>query len=156
MEHFDDAVSDPALRLAELDAFLRTAKADDRGPGAVPRPADERGNTGQRGVIVYNRHEWIATLAASLRSNQVLIDKLLLQSLATLPRRTRPTVSGRLLRATDVGLSRRLTIDAQEPLSNSAAVAHSSRGCCSATRPRSRRLPARRWTGPLCACARSG
>ena len=115
MEHFDDAVTDPALRLADLDAFLRTATADDLYQGQF-RVLLTSGSTGRRGIIVYNRHEWIATLAAALRSNQVLMDKLLLQPLATLTSMHPSYISGRLLRATDVGLSHRLTIDTQESL----------------------------------------
>ncbi len=115
MARFDEAVTDPALRLADLEAFLRTASADDvfRGRFHVMLTS---GSTGRRGIIVYGREEWIATLAASLRGNQVLLDGRLFQSLATLTSTHPSYISGRLLRATDVGLSRRLTIDPQEPL----------------------------------------
>jgi phenylacetate-CoA ligase len=115
MARFDEAVTDPALRLADLEAFLRTASADDvfRGRFHVLLTS---GSTGRRGIIVYGREEWIATLAASLRGNQLLLDGRLFQSLATLTSTHPSYISGRLLRATDVGLSRRLTIDPQEPL----------------------------------------
>ena len=91
MEHFDVAVTDPALRLAELDAFLRTATTDDLYQGQF-RVLLTSGSTGRRGVIVYNRHEWIATLAAALRSNQVLMDKLLLHPWRRSRRCTLPTL----------------------------------------------------------------
>ena len=115
MERFDEALTDPALRLADLDAFLRTASADDTFKGRF-HVLLTSGSTGRRGIVVYSRAEWIATLAVSLRSNQVLMGKQLLQGLATFTSTHPAYISGRLLRATDVGLSRRLTIDPQEPL----------------------------------------
>jgi phenylacetate-coenzyme A ligase PaaK-like adenylate-forming protein len=115
MERFDEATTDPALRLADLDAFLRTAPADDTFKGRF-HVLLTSGSTGRRGIVVYSRAEWIATLAVSLRSNQVLMGKQLLQGLATFTSTHPSYISGRLLRATDIGLSRRLTIDPQEPL----------------------------------------
>jgi phenylacetate-coenzyme A ligase PaaK-like adenylate-forming protein len=56
MERFDEAVTDPALHLADIEAFLRTASADDtfRGHSQVLLTS---GSTGRRGVIVYSHEE---------------------------------------------------------------------------------------------------
>lgn len=115
MERFDEAVTDPALRLDELDAFLRIASADDTYQGRF-HVLLTSGSTGRRGIVVYGHEEWIATLAASMRGNQALMGTQLLQSMATFTSTHPSYISSRLLRATDLGLPRRLTVDAQEPL----------------------------------------
>ena len=155
MERFDEAVTDPALRLADLDAFLRTAAADDTYQGRF-HVLLTSGSTGRRGIIVYNRHEWIATLAASLRSNQVLMDKQLLQPLATLTSTHPSYISGRLLRATDVGLSRRLTVDAQEPLEQILPRLQRFQPAVLFGYPSAIAPIARHRSAGACACARSG
>jgi phenylacetate-CoA ligase len=115
MDRFDEAVTDPALRLADLEVFLRTASADATFRGRF-RVLLTSGSTGRRGVIVYGHEEWIATLAASLRGNQILMGDRPFQSLATLTSTHPSYISGRLLRATDLGFPRRLTVNPEEPL----------------------------------------
>ena len=82
MERFDEAVTDPALRLADIETFLRTASADDTFRGRF-QVLLTSGSTGRRGIIVYSHEEWIATLATSLRSNQALMQGRMVQRLAT-------------------------------------------------------------------------
>ncbi len=115
MERFDEAVTDPALRLADIEAFLRTASADDTFRGRF-QVLLTSGSTGRRGIIVYSHEEWIATLAASLRSNQALMQGRMVERLATFTSTHPSYISGRLLRATDLGYPPRLTIDPEEPL----------------------------------------
>jgi phenylacetate-coenzyme A ligase PaaK-like adenylate-forming protein len=115
MGRFDEAVTDPALRLADLEAFLRAAGPDDLFRGRF-RALLTSGSTGRRGVIVYDREEWVVTLAASLRGNQVLTGDRPFRRLATLTSTHPSYISGRLLRATDLGFPPRLTLDPEEPL----------------------------------------
>src|SRR5918997_742864 len=56
MDRFDEAVTDPALRLADLEAFLRGASADDLFRGRF-RVLLTSGSTGRSGIIVYDRGE---------------------------------------------------------------------------------------------------
>lgn len=118
MERFDEAVTDPALRLADLEAFLRTASADDTFRGRF-QVLLTSGSTGRRGIIVYSHEEWVTTLATSLRSNQALMQGRMFQRLATFTSTHPSYVSGRLLRATDLGgFPPRLTADPEEPLAD--------------------------------------
>jgi putative adenylate-forming enzyme len=75
MENFDELVTDPGLRLRDVEEFLRV------GPGSVARAgAGARelfrgryvalatsGSTGRRGVFVFNEREWIEALASITR-----------------------------------------------------------------------------------------
>jgi len=73
MDNFDQAVTVPGLRLAEVEDHLRALLATGADPG---RPWRERwwvaatsGTTGRRGVFVWNRSEWATVLASYARAN---------------------------------------------------------------------------------------
>lgn len=66
MERFDDLVTDRRLRLADLEAFLRSHSADDRYLGRYVVLATS-GSTGRRGVFVFDDSEWIRAVAAITR-----------------------------------------------------------------------------------------
>ncbi|HZU27313.1 MAG TPA: AMP-binding protein [Bryobacteraceae bacterium] len=66
MEHFDELVTAPDLRLSELDKFLESG-----GPPALFQGRyvvlSTSGSTGLRGVFVFNDTEWITALASITR-----------------------------------------------------------------------------------------
>jgi putative adenylate-forming enzyme len=66
MAHFDDVVTDRAVRLADAERFLTNAGAEDlfRGRYVV---LSTSGSTGQRGVFVFSRDEWLTVLAMIAR-----------------------------------------------------------------------------------------
>ena len=66
MERWDDAVTDPALRLVDVEAHLAALERDDYLPGGY-RAMASGGTTGQRGVFVFSREEWSTCLAGFLR-----------------------------------------------------------------------------------------
>lgn len=118
MERFDESVTDPALRLADLETYLRAAPEDGlfRGRFQVLLTS---GTTGQRGILVYDRAEWLARIAASFRCQELMGGRrrfIPRPSMATFTSTNPFHISRRLSRATDVGLYRKLAIDPQEPL----------------------------------------
>lgn len=66
MENFDDVVTDRDIRLADVDAFLSEAKADDRYRGRYLALATS-GSTGLRGVFLFDQDEWVECLASISR-----------------------------------------------------------------------------------------
>jgi phenylacetate-CoA ligase len=118
MERFDESVTEPALRLADLEAYLRAAPPDGlfRGRFQVLLTS---GTTGQRGILVYDRPEWHARIAASFRCQELMGSRRRLiprPSMATFSSTNPFHISCRLARAADVGLYRKLAVDPQEPL----------------------------------------
>ena len=73
MEHFDEAVTSPGLRLADLEDHLRflTERAGDPGVPWKGRwwAAATAGTTGRRGTFVWDRQEWGTVLASYARAN---------------------------------------------------------------------------------------
>ena len=63
MERFDDLVTDPEVRLADVERYVETASATDRFRGRY-RVAATGGTTGRRGVFLADPHEWIQVLAS--------------------------------------------------------------------------------------------
>lgn len=73
MNNFDQTVTVPGLRLAEVEDHLRALLATGSDPG---RPWRERwwaaatsGTTGRRGIFVWDRSEWATVLASYARAN---------------------------------------------------------------------------------------
>lgn len=66
MERFDDVVTDRAVRLADVEAFLRAAP-----PAALFRgryvALATSGSTGRRGVFLFDSREWIRAVASITR-----------------------------------------------------------------------------------------
>jgi putative adenylate-forming enzyme len=65
MEHFDEIVTDPTLRLRDLEQHLRTLEGDRRFRGYWVSATS--GSTGRRGIFVFDRAEWMDFLASWLR-----------------------------------------------------------------------------------------
>ncbi|TFC06836.1 phenylacetate--CoA ligase family protein [Cryobacterium mannosilyticum] len=73
MSHFDEAVTDPGLRLADVEEHLRNLVATGTDPGRPWRgrwwAAATAGTTGRRGIFIWNRREWATVLASYARAN---------------------------------------------------------------------------------------
>jgi phenylacetate-CoA ligase len=73
MDNFDNAVTVPGLRLAEVEDHLRALLATGADPGLPWRgrwwAAATSGTTGRRGIFVWDRSEWATVLASYARAN---------------------------------------------------------------------------------------
>lgn len=73
MEHFDEAVTTPGLRLAELEDHLRSLTQSGGDPGVPWKgrwwAAATAGTTGRRGTFIWDRSEWATVLASYARAN---------------------------------------------------------------------------------------
>lgn len=74
MEHFDDMVTDPKLKLSDLHHFLQTVQQDDHYLGKY-RVISTSGSTGAKGVFVFNRQEWRVALAGTMRCMSLMAIK---------------------------------------------------------------------------------
>lgn len=69
MEHFDDLVTDRAIRLDEVQAHLTTLQDDERYLGRYWVNATS-GSTGHPGVFLFNRAEWATVIASFARGQE--------------------------------------------------------------------------------------
>ncbi|MFJ6079425.1 phenylacetate--CoA ligase family protein [Pseudarthrobacter sp. NPDC092419] len=73
MENFDQAVTAPGLKLADVENHLRALTDGGGDPGKPWRgrwwAAATAGTTGRRGTFVWNRSEWATVLASYARAN---------------------------------------------------------------------------------------
>jgi hypothetical protein len=67
IEHFDELVTDPAVRLAEVEAHLAALDGNQRYRGRYWVAATS-GTTGRRGIFLWNLNEWVTVLASYNRS----------------------------------------------------------------------------------------
>jgi phenylacetate-CoA ligase len=68
MEHFDELVTDPTVRLADVEAHLTTLSGGDELLGGRYRVASTSGSTGRRGLFLWDPGEWTTVLASYNRS----------------------------------------------------------------------------------------
>lgn len=68
MEHFDDLVTDPTVRLADVEAHLASLSGGDELFDGRYRVASTSGSTGRRGLFLWDLGEWSAVLASYNRS----------------------------------------------------------------------------------------
>lgn len=68
VERFDEVVTDPSLRRAELERFVRSA---DGGAFGRYRVAVSSGSTGRPGIVAFAPREWAGLLAASASARAV-------------------------------------------------------------------------------------
>ena len=73
MAHWDEVVTEPALRLSEVERHLGLLTHSQADPG-VPWQgrwwaAATAGSTGRRGVFIWGRREWASVLASYARAN---------------------------------------------------------------------------------------
>jgi putative adenylate-forming enzyme len=71
MENFDQIVTDPKLKLKELQAHITQLIQDEYYLGEY-RVLTTSGSSGMKGVFVFNRKEWSTILAASFRCSLTL------------------------------------------------------------------------------------
>src|SRR5262245_29753242 len=69
MDNFDDISTDPAVRLAELQAFLDAPDASRRFRGRYWVSATS-GSSGRKSIIPSNAHEWATIIASYGRANE--------------------------------------------------------------------------------------
>lgn len=69
MEHFDDLVTDRAIRLADVEAHLARMQDDER---FLSRywVTTTSGSTGRRGIFLFDRPEWTSVLASFARAHE--------------------------------------------------------------------------------------
>jgi phenylacetate-CoA ligase len=67
MEHFDELVTDPTVKLADVEAHLAALQGNERFRGRYWVAATS-GTTGRRGIFLWNLDEWITVLASYNRS----------------------------------------------------------------------------------------
>ncbi|HEX2742278.1 MAG TPA: hypothetical protein VHM69_17695 [Rubrobacter sp.] len=68
MEHFDELVADPAVRLDDVEAHLATLSGGDELFDGRYRVASTSGSTGRRGLFLWDPGEWATVLASYNRS----------------------------------------------------------------------------------------
>src|SRR5215217_6761075 len=68
MERFDELVTDPTVRLVDLEAHLATLSGGDELLGGCYRVASTSGSTGRRGLFLWDPGEWATILASYNRS----------------------------------------------------------------------------------------
>src|SRR5712691_9301709 len=69
MDHFDELVTDRAIRLEEVKAHLANLSGDERFLGRY-RVNATSGSSGHPGVFLFNRAEWITVLASFARARE--------------------------------------------------------------------------------------
>jgi phenylacetate-CoA ligase len=87
MDHFDELVTDPRLRRAELLRWVEGMDGDAFHPGGY-RVMTTSGSSGRKGLFVYDREGWRAICAQWLRESAVIGVR------PRLPRRLRMTIIG--------------------------------------------------------------
>jgi phenylacetate-CoA ligase len=68
MEHFDELVTDRAIRLADVEVHLATLSGGDELFNGRYRVASTSGSTGRRGLFLWDPNEWATVLASYNRS----------------------------------------------------------------------------------------
>jgi hypothetical protein len=68
MEHFDELITDPTIRLAAVEAHLAALSGGDEFLDGRYRVASTSGSTGRRGLFVWDPGEWATVLAFYNRS----------------------------------------------------------------------------------------
>ncbi|TML26116.1 MAG: phenylacetate--CoA ligase family protein [Actinobacteria bacterium] len=123
MAHWDDVVTDPALRLADVEAHLGGLRRDEYLRGRY-RALASGGTTGERGVFVFDRREWSTCLAAFLRWSAFvgLRPRLPRIRVATVGAVSPLHMTARFAETVDVGLYRVLRLDARAPVEELAAA----------------------------------
>ncbi|KHL01090.1 adenylate-forming protein [Sinomonas humi] len=71
MDHFDEAVTAPSLRLSDIEEHLHNLVENDADPSVPWRgrwwAAASAGTTGRRGIFIWDHREWAAVIASYAR-----------------------------------------------------------------------------------------
>ena len=123
MERFDDWVTDPRLKLADVERHLEGLAGDGLHLGQY-RVVASSGSTGRRGVFVYSRRDWTVNLANVGRLNEQLAaihPRLPPRLRVAAVSATSPLhISARTSLTLAVGVNRVLRLDPRRPLSELA------------------------------------
>jgi phenylacetate-coenzyme A ligase PaaK-like adenylate-forming protein len=119
LENWDAVVTDPRLRLADVERVLEASTSDALHLGRY-RTMASGGTTGRRGVFVYSTEDWRQVLGGVVRWTSDYIG-----APPRLPRRVKQAtvlagspqhMTARMARSLDVGVHRFLRIDARAPI----------------------------------------
>lgn len=119
LEHWDAIVTDPRLRLVDVQRVLDASTSDELHLGRY-RTMASGGTTGRRGVFVYSTEDWQQVLGGVVRWTSDYIG-----ARPRLPRRVRQAtvlagspqhMTARMARSLDVGVHRFLRLDARSPI----------------------------------------
>ena len=118
MSEWDRVVTDPRLRLAEVEAHLDGLSHDEYLQGRY-RVMATGGTTGRRGVFVFDRPEWSVLLANFVRMSSFMGvgPRLPRMRVATVMARSPQHMTARYSETVDVGLHRVERFDARAPVS---------------------------------------
>jgi phenylacetate-coenzyme A ligase PaaK-like adenylate-forming protein len=123
MERWDEVVTDPALRLAEVEAHLAGLERDAYLGGGY-RAMATGGTTGQRGVFVFDRREWSTCLAGFLRWSAFIgvrprVPRVRIAAIGAV---SPLHMTARFADTIDVGAHRVLRLDARAPVDELASA----------------------------------
>lgn len=118
MEHFDEWVTDPRLKLAEVEHQI-AADPNDQYYFGEYRIVATSGSSGLRGIFVYDRKEWSVVIAAALRWAEMFGTSPLelgYKKLASVKADKPVHATSRLGQSMDLGIRNLLMLDATDPL----------------------------------------
>ncbi|MGO9319852.1 MAG: phenylacetate--CoA ligase family protein [Solirubrobacteraceae bacterium] len=118
MDHFEESVTDPRLRLSEVEAHLEKVHGDELYLDCY-RCMPTGGTTGRKGVFVYDRDEWRQCLTAFLRWTELTGLRPRLGRrvrLATVTATSPLHMTARFSLSIDLGLYAGCRLDARTPI----------------------------------------
>ena len=118
MEHFDELVTDRAIRLEEAKTHMRTLTGDARFLGRY-RVNATSGSSGHPGIFLFNRAEWITVLASFARAREwggIKLDLIHRVKTATVASTTAFHMSSRVNATAHSWLMPEIRLAASEPL----------------------------------------
>lgn len=118
MEHFDELVTDRAIRLEEAKTHMRTLTGDARFLGRY-RVNATSGSSGHPGIFLFNRAEWITVLASFARAREwggIKLDLTRRVKTATVASTTAFHMSSRVNATAHSWLMPEIRLAASEPL----------------------------------------
>jgi phenylacetate-coenzyme A ligase PaaK-like adenylate-forming protein len=122
MQRFDEWVTDPRLRLSEVEAHVAALQGDDLLLGEY-RACATGGTSGRRGIFLFSRAEWVVGLAGGFRWTARIgatprVPRLRMAQVAAV---SPLHMTARFGRTLDVGIHKILRLDARRPIAELAA-----------------------------------
>ena len=120
MDNFDRWVTDPRLKLAEIEQQIETDPEEQYYLDEY-RIVATSGSSGLRGIFVYDRLEWGVVISAALRWAKMFGYsplELAYKKIASIKAEKPTHATSRLSQSLDLGIRNLLTLDATEPLEN--------------------------------------
>jgi phenylacetate-CoA ligase len=130
MDRFEEWVSDPRLRLSEIEAHLERLRGDELYLGSY-RCLSTGGTSGRKGVFVYDREEWRECITLLLRLGQLAgirprLGRRRVRT-ATVGAVSPVHMTARLTMSIDLGLFASRRLDARAPLGELVAALNEHR-----------------------------